>query len=387
MTSGRSGKDDNLWRDLAATVVQQVADRVRSAHDAARSNPNPHPSPAPDSAETTRSSGPGRRPFPAPSTPWSHTSSVGGELKRLMADGIRATADSISEYQADRERRAAERERKRLEAPMRKAQSRSRANKAGAVGMGVLALGMLSGTVNSAAESDAPAAVPAGVVTVGFGAGAVVLTRRGMKYSQIADEEARRLGASSAAAVSIQGPSAYSVPLPPQSSLAYDPTRRLLAQKKALAELLPEIAQLAPELAPLARESESTLAAYAERITKLERAQAASNGSSSLDAPLARAVAQYEEGVDAHQKLVEAAATVMAELTSTGIGDPAHHSIDAAADRLQGLAEGLRQVRNDIPMGTSDSVWNPPSAPPSPTRVHPAPRPGGKPNRRRDLAD
>lgn len=269
---------------------------------------------------------------------------------------------------------------------MRKAQQRSRANRVGVVGLGVLAIGGIGGTVNLAVEGEAPAAVPTAVVTVGLGAGAVAFNRRGKKYQELADEEARRLGAASAVAVSLHGASAYSVSLPPQSSLAYEPTRRLVAQKQSLAELLPDIEQLAPELAPLARESESTLAAYAERIIKLERAQAAANGTSSLDAALARAVAQYEDGVDAHQKLVEAAATVMAELTSTGIADPAHHSIDGAADRLQGLAEGLRQVRFDIPMGDSASTW-PPLEQPSARTSPPVPRPSPKRNRHRGLAD
>lgn len=377
MTSGRSGKD-NLWRDLAATVVQQVADRVRDANETARSYR--------DAQRRAADGQVGDPPDSAGVSLGGSMAALGGELKKLVSEGVRATAGQAGGIRQSLDRAVAERERKRLEAPMRKAQGLSRANKAGAITMGVFALGALGATASLAVDNDAPAAIPTGVATVGLGAGAAVLNRRGNHYQQVADSEARRLGAASAAAVSLRGASAYSVPLPPQSSLAYDPTRRLMAQKKALAELLPEIEQLAPELAPLARESESTLAAYADRIIKLERAQAAANGAPSLDAALARAVAQYEEGVDAHQKLVEAAATVMAELSSGGIGEPTHRSMDAAADRLQGLAEGLRQVRYDIPIGDAEPRWAPQQPGPAAAQ-QPAPRPARKPNRRRGLAD
>lgn len=395
MTSGRSGKNENLWRDLAATLVQQVADRVRAANDAAQTHHDP---PLPHHREQSHR---WEQPPPPQRPAAGSMASLGNELNRLVTNGIRATADSLGDYRQGRERRAAEQERKRLEAPMRAAQKRSRANKAGAIATGVLAVGGLIGTVDSAAAESVPDAVSTGVVTVGLGAGAYALTRRSQKYQRVADLEARRLGAASASAVSIGGASAYSVPLPPQTSVAYDATQRLLAQRKALSELLPEIEQLAPELAPLARESETMLSAYAERIIKLERARAVANGTDALDAPLARALAQYEEGVQAHQKLVEAAATVMAELTGDRIDDTTHQSINAAADRLQGLAEGLRQVRFDMPIDPADTSWAHPTPTPTPpagesasdrqprqTRQSwPAPRAGRKQNRQRGRAD
>ncbi|WP_134323168.1 phage shock envelope stress response protein PspM [Cumulibacter soli] len=401
MTSPR--KNDNLWSDLAATVVQQIADRVRKVND---SYPPPRQSQASrdDSSsgpsDTSRNfaeddvtgSGSTRAQPDQPSRTSSQSvASLAGELKQLMATGIRMSTSQARDYKEMLQEHAAERERKRLEAPMRKAQGSARRNKAGAVTLGVLSLGGLAGTASAAVADKPPAAVSSGVVTAGVGAGAFALARRGRRYQKLADEEAQRLGAASAQAVSLRGASAYSIPLPDRASLAYEPTRRLVAQKKALAELLPDVEAIAPELGELARESEEALSAYAERVIKLERAQGAAGDPRSLDAALARAVAQYEDGVDAHQKLVEAAATVLGEMSGAGWSDPTSHSMSDAADRLQGLAEGLRQVNYDIPMQRS---WDEPhstptrSQPPSSPRSRPsAPRAGRTQNRQRGLAD
>ncbi|WP_106848069.1 hypothetical protein [Blastococcus sp. Marseille-P5729] len=364
MTTGRPDGGSKLWRDLAASVVQDVADRVRAsaadaeAHARARMDPSvPHRvSASPPTAPTA----PGKPP------------ALGRELKHLVAQGLRATNDSISEYQSERERR-------KVEAPMRRAQSRATAAKVGAAGMGVLAVSLLAGGAGSIAMEMPEYAVPPLVMTVGAGAGTVALSRRGRRYQDEADRYAQRLGAASASAISIHGASAYTIPMPSPSSLAYDPTRRLVAQKAALAELLTDVSEIAPELGPLAEESERTLSAYADRIVKLERAQQAASGSTSLDAPLARAVEQYEDGVDAHKKLVEAAATVMAELSTPHIPDTASVSISDAADRLQGLAQGLREVRSDItiddPLPPSPSRTTEPVAEqPRPARPRPSKR-------------
>lgn len=361
----------NLWRDIAAVVVQQVADRVRESQDAARSSMDPS-LPRPPAAKPAVT-----RPLAPP--PLS-TGTLGRDLKDLVVSGIRATSDTINEYQTEKERR-------RIEAPMRRAQSRAATAKAGALGMGAVAVVMLAGGAGGIVMEDPALAVPPIVMSVGAGAGAVVLNRRGKELQAEADAQARRLGAASASAISIHGASAYTLPLPSQSSMAYEPTRRLVAQKAALAELLPDVEGIAPELRPLAEESEKTLSAYAERIVKLERAQAAAAGSTALDAPLARAVAQYEEGVGAHQKLVEAAATVMAELVTPHVPDPAHDSITEAADRLQGLAEGLRQVRHDIPVEPALPIDRPDPAGSTAAPKPGAPRPARRRDRRRDLAD
>lgn len=334
MTAGRPGGGSKLWRDLAASVVQDVADRVRASASTAEAQVRERMDPSVPHREHPP-------PAPSPTTPPPRPPALGRELKHLVAQGLRATNDSITDYQSERERR-------RVEAPMRRAQGRATASKAGAAGMGVLAVTLLAGGAGSIAMDMPEYAVPPLVMTAGAGAGAVALNRRGRRFQDEADRYAQRLGAASASAISIHGASAYTIPLPSTSSLAYDPTRRLVAQKAALAELLPDVAEIAPELGPLAEESERTLSAYADRVVKLERAQQAASGSASLDAPLARAVEQYEDGVDAHQKLVEAAATVMAELTTPHVPDTASASISHAADRLHGLAQGLREVRNDI---------------------------------------
>ncbi|MFV0534928.1 MAG: phage shock envelope stress response protein PspM [Cumulibacter sp.] len=398
MTSPR--KNDNLWSDLAATVVQQIADRVREVNDsyppprqsqAARDGSSSWP-PSRDSAEDDVV-GAGSRGTPAdqPSRTSSQSmASLAGELKQLMATRIRMSTSQAKDYKEMLQEHAAERERKRLEAPMRKAQGSARRNKAGAVTLGVLSLGGLAGTASAAVADKPPAAVSSGIATAGVGAGAFALARRGRRYQKLADEEAQRLGAASAQAVSLRGASAYSIPLPDRTSLAYEPTRRLVTQKKALADLLPDVEAIAPELGDLAQESEEALSAYAERVIKLERAQGAAGDPRSLDAALARAVAQYEDGVDAHQKLVEAAATVLGEMSGTGWSDPTSHSMSDAADRLQGLAEGLRQVNYDIPMQRSTDEPQTPtrSQPPSSPKSRPSvPRAGRAQNRRRGLAD
>ena len=371
MTTGQPGGGRNLWRDVASVVVEQVADRIRSSNDATRAKSDPS-IPRPQTPPTPMAA-------PAPQPP-----RIGAELKRLVAQGLAASNDTVAEFQSERERR-------RAEAPMRKAQSQAATAKAGAIGLGAIGVVMLAGGVSGIAMEAPVQAVPQMVVSVGAGAGAVALNRRGRERQAIADDYARRLGASSASAVSIHGVSAYTVPLPNASSLAYEPTRRFVAQKAALAELLPDVEGVAPELRPLARKSEETLAAYAERIVKLERAQAAAAGSSTLDAPLARAVAQYEEGVEAHQKLVEAAATVMAELVTPHVPDPAHDAIADAADRLRGLADGLREVRYDIPIDRPAAPATPPStgatAADTTAAAPRAPRLRDRRDRRRDLAD
>lgn len=363
MSTGGPRERGALWRDLAAVVVQEISDRVRAGQDPARARMDPsipHEQPA----------GPAAQPSHA-----ARAGSVGGELRNLVTQGLRATSASISDYSAARERR-------RVEAPMRRAQTSATSAKLAAAGLGFLSVSALAGGAGALATDQPEAAAPALVVTAGAGAGAFSLVRRGRARQAEADELAKRLGATSASAVAIHGPSAYSIPLPPQSSLAYEPTRRLVAQKRALAELLPDVEEIAPELGPLAEESEHTLATYAERIVKLERAKAASGGSSALDEPLSRAVAQYADGIEAHQKLVEAAATVMAELVTPHVPSAAHDSINDAADRLQGLAEGLRAVRHDIPLSGAHTPVEPAARVPE----SPVPRERRRRDRRKDAA-
>ncbi|WP_153504899.1 phage shock envelope stress response protein PspM [Cumulibacter manganitolerans] len=372
MTAGRpGGGNNNLWRDLAAVVVQEVSDRLRAGAEQARTR-----------LESSDRSRP--LPPPAPSAP--PATSLGGELKKLVEQGIRATTSQIVEHQSEKERR-------RAEQPMRRAQARATGARVGAGVLGGFAAMTLVGGVSALAADQPVQAIPPVVITVGAGAGAAALVRRGRAHQREADAHAKRLGAASASAVSLHGASAYTVPLPPQTSRAYEPTRRLIAQKAALAELLPDVEEIAPELGPLAVESERTLSGYAGRIVKLERAQAAAGGSGALDGPLTRAVEQYVDGVEAHQKLVEAAATVLAELASPHVPHAAYDSITEAADRLQGLAEGLRQVRHDIPIGDLPTMRRPPlhregpaAAPTDGSPRSPAPRSAAPRNRRRDVA-
>lgn len=400
MTSPSPGKDDSLWRDLAASVVQQVADRVRSAQSGNRRSTPDHEPPRHGSHDRAPGSGfepdhrshsarqESERSAGAPAPP----GSIGSELKRLMINGIRATSDSLGEYQAARDRRQAERDRResereqrRLQAPMRQARSRSKASKVAAVALGTFTVGLAAGSVAAAIEPDVPAAVVGGAVSVAAGAGTVSLTRRSRRYAATANEHARALGLTEAAAIDLPGGDASALVLPPLSSLAHDPVLRLISQRQALAELLPHIDDVAPELAPLARQSERSLAEYAERVVRLERARSAA-AATSLDAPLARAVAQLEEGVQAHQKLVEAAATVLAELESAEYGAQPHEQIGEAADRLQALAEGLRQVRNDIPVTNAQPSSMPPITDPHTAPARPAPRRARKAHRRPDAA-
>lgn len=351
-SSGGPGGGDNLWRDIAATVISELSDTLRKARTQIEQQ-RPSYDATPDD-ESLRAGGQPQWRTQNPARPGSGLQGMGADLGRdfkdLVSSGMRATSEKITTYQTQKVTRA-------QRAPIRRAKLRAGARYAGAVWLATMTAGAAVGTGIVLTEDGVPEPVAIAPATfmVGAGAGAIVLTRSGRRYARRAEELENALEASSISTARFAGPqpSAASAPLPPKSSAAYEPMRRLIGQRQALSELLPEVREVAPDLAPLAAESEQALFGVAERITLLERARDAGGGAggeAGISAPMQRLVDQLEEGVQSHQKLVDAAATVLAELSTTQVPGQQPADLGEAADRLDALAAGLRQVRSDVPV-------------------------------------
>ncbi|GAB3299153.1 hypothetical protein EK0264_17640 [Epidermidibacterium keratini] len=418
-TGGNGPGGDNLWRDIAATVISELSDSLRKARTQIEQQRPPYDATPED--ESLQADGQPQWRTQNPARPGSNLQGMGADLGRdfkdLVSSGMRATSEKLSTYQTQKNAQAERVNDRAARVPIRRAKVRAGARYAGAVvlGMGALTSGSAAayyavggpivvqnddGDPVSDAVQEAPRAIAIapGALALGMGAGAIGLTVSGRRYARRARELESALDASSISTARFTGPSpsAASAPLPPKSSAAYEPMRRLIGQRQALAELLPEVREVAPDLAPLAAESEQALFGVAERITLLERARDAGGGAggeAGISAPMQRLVGQLEEGVQSHQKLVDAAATVLAELSTTHVPGQQPADLGEAADRLDALAAGLRQVRSDVPVEhpsfidvdhTGHSATGATGATGAAAGPAPAPRPA-KP-RRRDRA-
>lgn len=141
------------------------------------------------------------------------------------------------------------------------------------------------------------------------------------------------------------------LPLPPTSSAAYEPMRRLAECEESLAELL---RQLSPsdavpgssvdEARTTAQEAATTLRGLAARIQAVERARNAAPAGerAALDAAVNTLRDQLNDGLDGYGALVAAAGRAVAA-SASGIRQ-SRDTLTDATDRLAGLAIALREL-------------------------------------------
>lgn len=140
-------------------------------------------------------------------------------------------------------------------------------------------------------------------------------------------------------------------PLPPASSAAHEPMRRLAECEESLAELLRQLSpsDAVPETSvddarATAVEAATTLRGLAARIQAVERARNASPAGerAALDAAVNTLREQLEDGLDGYGTLVAAAGRAVAASTS-GMRQ-SRDALTDATDRLAGLAIALREL-------------------------------------------
>lgn len=359
----------DTWRDLAASIADQISENIR--------NPRRAPSPGDDDPRESGDSGRtgysrgfgyrdghrygasghvGGRPRPArgwqPGRPPHRP--VGGEMaaefKDLVSASVKATTQSINERRAGRDERIRMRPVRRLR--------RRRARQIAAAGvLGLATFGAVGGAINAAGHDDAAAEIALGVVAAGLGTGSVVAGTRAAKTRRRADALEEKLSASSIDVPTYTQREETPESLPPKTSAAYQPIRRLRAQRRLLQQLLPDLKDVAPDISTVARDSEQSLERHAQRAVLLERTLAESGAIADetddvggIRYSLDKVVRRLEDGVAAHERLVAGAASVVAELDGATPGATAAAKAQDAADGLHALADGLREVSH--PTGT-----------------------------------
>ncbi len=272
---------------------------------------------------------------------------IASEFKDLVSASVKATTESINE------RRTGRNERIRMRPVRRLRRQRVRQMTAAGI-LGLATFGFAGGTIAAASDGQAALAIPMGVGVVALGAGTGVAGTRAGKTRRRADALEDKLSPVSIDVPSYEEREEAPQSLPPKGSAAYQPIRKLRAQRRLLQQLLPDLREIAPDISAVARESEQSLERQAQRAVLLERTLAESGAiddteldeSGGIRASLDKIVQRLEEGVSAHERLVAGAASVVAELdSSTPEITPAGKARDAA-DGLHGLAEGLREVSN-----------------------------------------
>lgn len=150
-------------------------------------------------------------------------------------------------------------------------------------------------------------------------------------------------------------PAAAPVPaaMPPKSSRAYEPMRRLAGAEASLADLLNQLdhdsehgavpAESVTEARATGKEAAAALRAVAARLATLETAVQHTSGANRAE--LAAAVdelrGQLDAGVEGYGELIAAAGRVVA----AGTPAPTHRVVlTEATDRLAGLAAALREL-------------------------------------------
>ncbi len=134
-------------------------------------------------------------------------------------------------------------------------------------------------------------------------------------------------------------------PLPRRGSAARPAMQRLVAQQRALDQLVDLLGPSASDTAAEADAAAIALREYSERIVAIEAARPAASGEQrrDVDAAVGALVSRLESGVTAHGRLVAAAADAVA--ASSGPPDRvALHRVAEETDRLSGLAIGLREL-------------------------------------------
>lgn len=388
-----SRRRNSPWRDLADTIAGQVNDALTQARDSKRGpasgwssaprRPPPADRPARDeptspylSWDDERAEYPQERPTagsrdvrssrPPEYVPTRITSSdLSTQLRGLLSETVGTATESMRQRRADK---------KRLE-PLRRARGRAVRAKVAAGAFGVATLVFGAAGIGTAIDGDAGAAAVGGVLTVAGGVGTVRSGSRARKYTKIVDSyETQLAGPTDVSGALGRRRSAAPAPttvraLPPRSSAAYEPIRRLAAQEQVLTQMLPEILPVAPDIGAIADESERSLEQLAGRIVLLENAVAAASEEADEDfdglrTSLRRMVDRLSDGVSAHERLIANAASVLAEMSGPTPGPTPVSGLRDAADGLQALAIGMREVSRPTQHLTDQ-----------PGRTHPETRP------------
>lgn len=397
---GMTANRKDAWRDIAASVADQIADNIRNPRrpngPTSRSGKYDEPDGRDGSDEGRGSSDRTyRRAFGArPSRGWGQPptgSEISGEFKRFVSASVRATTESINDRREDRVRRR----------PVRRLRKRQVRQTVAAGVLGLWTLGGISGVVAGATQNDQAEIIVAGTITVAAGAGVGVFGTRARKTRRRAEALESKLSPISLDVSSYEEREEPPQSLPPTGSVAYQPIRKLRAQRRLLQQLLPDLKEVAPDISSVARESEQSLERHAQRAVLLERTIAETGEDvdtdyfSGIRASLDKIVQRLEDGVAAHERLVAGAASVVAELDGTSPEVTPVSTVREAADGLHALAEGLREVssptaknarpltgQHDVPVDAatvqSTDVSLPPSyGPPKPSRGSAA-KPHGK---------
>lgn len=131
-------------------------------------------------------------------------------------------------------------------------------------------------------------------------------------------------------------------PMPPRRSVARAPIERLTIAERALAELLAILGPAAVDTGADAAAAAQELRAYAARVVAVESA-GSSQAAGGLTAAVRAMGGRLADGVAGYERLVSAAG----EAVAAGQREPAPlalQDLSDAADRLAGLASGLREL-------------------------------------------
>ncbi|PRZ43615.1 hypothetical protein CLV47_102306 [Antricoccus suffuscus] len=364
MTANR--KDS--WRDLAASIADQISENIRNPRhpdedgrryrhdDYWRGHGGPRRTrgwatrgpyrygpqdPVQDDARQPSSDRPSGKPQPPGGK------EIASDFKNLLSASVKATTESINERRTGRNERIRMRPVRRLR--------HQRVRQIAASGLfGLCTIGFAGGAAAAVNDGQAALAIPMGVGAVALGTGAGLTGTRARKTGKRADALEEKLSPVSIDVPSYEEREEAPQSLPPKNSAAYQPIRKLRAQRRLLQQLLPDLREIAPDISAIARESEQSLERQARRAVLLERTLAESGAtdgteldeSGGIRASLDKIVQRLEDGVSAHERLVAGAASVVAELDSSAPEiTPAAKARDAA-DGLHALAEGLREVSN-----------------------------------------
>jgi hypothetical protein len=136
-------------------------------------------------------------------------------------------------------------------------------------------------------------------------------------------------------------------PLPPRGSVARPALDRLAERERALGGLLTHLGSSADDIRPTAADAAAALRELGSRVAAVDAARQGAGASARgpLDSAVAALVRQLDQGVEAYDALVVAAADALSASATLRAGDPAlTRRLTEATDALAGLAAGLREV-------------------------------------------
>ncbi|MER2091138.1 phage shock envelope stress response protein PspM [Saccharopolyspora rectivirgula] len=234
---------------------------------------------------------------------------------------------------------------------LRQRRRAKRATTAGTVSTGVLG----AGAVTSAAADSFWAFLPAAQDITTFGLGGLAVATgigavgAGARYFRLKRTPLPPPGPPPAA-------------LPPQGSQAREPVQRLRDAERALHSALRQLnsagaAELVADTQRTADSAAAELRQVAQRLTAVEAAlkHAPEADKPALQEDIRRLRAELDEGVDGYGGIVAAAGRAVA---ASGVSEQ-KHLLQDAADRLAGLASGLRELRSTSQLPPTDPTRPP----------------------------